>query len=145
MKTDRWSGEKILRDRPLIGVIPPLAKPPTPCLVERRFISEQVIGQREADSQLGGAPCPLVVKGAIFENKIRAERPGRSFDVVEPLRGEVVAPPPPTTPKPPRRNARPEPKKLLSQRVIFLNDHNNNSKFRGVDVKRRVTVVWHRS
>lgn len=158
MKKDRWSGEKAvvgsgsgvpLRERPLVGVIPPLGKPimtTTPLLDERRrFISEQVI---RPTTEVDGSSCtkdttgPLSAKAAIFENKIRAERTPVPFNVAEvsvtvrvPLRKSIASATPPTTPKSLRRALLPEPKKLLSQRIIFLNDHqynmmSNNSKWR---------------
>lgn len=93
MKKDRWSGEKAvvgsgsggsgvpLRERPLVGVIPPLGKPimtTTPLLDERRrFISEQVIRpttEVDGSSSTKDTTGPLSAKAAIFENKIRAER-----------------------------------------------------------------------
>lgn len=138
LKKDRWSGEKPMvvptRDRQLIGVIPPLVKPRVD---ERRYISEQIISPAKYES----SPSPtvnvlLATKGALFESKIKAERPQTPFASVEvvarptpkPFKGLVPTPTPPSTPRPILR-ATADPKKLLSQRIIFLNDHTGNCKF----------------
>lgn len=137
LKKDRWSGEKPMvptRDRQLVSVIPPLVKPRVD---ERRFISEQVISPTEYESGPGPTlNVLLATKGALFESKIKAERPLTPFDSVEvaarpspkPFKVLVPTPTPPSTPRPILR-ATADPKKLLSQRIIFLNDHTGNCKF----------------
>lgn len=134
MKKDRWSGDRVLgipsRERPLVGVIPPLVKPTSAPVDERRFINEQTI------RHVGAEPYhdPYSQKGSIFESKIKAERPNNTFNVVEitlplskpSLRDTATYQSPPSTPKPLRRTM-PKQKKLLSQSIIFLHDNSNTN------------------
>lgn len=98
----------------------------------RRFVSEQNLHSPETTE----LSTPMESKGAVFENKIRAERPNNKLytlvEVTLPIEKLMWAESakchttPPVTPKPPRR-AFPEQKRLLSQRVIFLNDQSSNT------------------
>lgn len=129
LKKDRRSGENALGTPVLIGVIPPLVKPSTPRKEERRFINEQKISLPDTENHPGTTrdKALLATKETRFESTIKAERP----DIVEVTlpapKSKKPCPTPSSTPKPVRR-APAEQKNLLSQRIIFLNDHNNNCK-----------------
>ena len=106
------------RERPMIGVLP-----------MQRFRSEQTIRAADPETEPEHVmPQSILAKASLFENKIKAERANQNFDSVEvtlALPRTKTCPTPPSTPKPPRRlNAE---KKLLSQRVIFLNDQTNGN------------------
>lgn len=156
MKKDRCSGDSRSggggsddRDPALIGIILPTMCTPrggrkvreldggeTP-QHQHRYVAEQSIGPLVADDRGNNQEEPIMGllggKEATFESKIKAERP-KTFNIVEvampmPTRFYLVASPEkplkslifPKTPSTPG-----EQKKLLSRRVIYLNDNLNN-------------------
>lgn len=138
------------RDPALIGIILPTMCTPrvgskvresdgveTPQQHQHRYVAEQSVGPLVADDRGKSQEEPrmglLSGKEATFESKIKAERP-KTFNIVEvtmplPTRFYLVASPEkplqslifPKTPSTPG-----ERKKLLSRRVIYLNDNLNN-------------------
>lgn len=110
------------KDNQIVGVVPPI--------VNSLAADDNSVPHPPQNHHNGGGL--LLAKAALFENRIKSERPKNSFHVevtLPPTKSPRCAssnPTPPATPKPPQRRVLPEPKKLLSHRVIFLNDHSNS-------------------